>query len=117
MGFKITEYKNKVKVSPEKFDAIIYLICKPGFYDKNSVQIDWKELGGMKWWGNEIPTMIVSIGSPYHLYDIPYAKTYVNTYCPFPTILKTLAGILTGKKPFLGKNPVDPYSGLKKLKN
>jgi beta-N-acetylhexosaminidase len=111
-GFKVKEYKKGAKINKQKYDLMIFLVCEPGFYDKNSVQLDFRKLMGMHWWNEEIPTIFISIGSPYHLYDVPRMKTFINAYSPFPFVLETIVECLVGERVFQGISPVDPFCGL-----
>lgn len=47
-----------------------------------------------------------SFGDPYKLYDMPFLKTYLNAYCDTPECQCAAAGVILGKLPALGKNPV-----------
>jgi beta-N-acetylhexosaminidase len=47
-----------------------------------------------------------SFGDPYKLYDMPFLKTYLNAYCDTPECQRAAAGVILGKLPALGKNPV-----------
>ena len=60
----------------------------------------------------ECPTLCVSLGSPYHLQDIPRMKTLVNAYSDHECALEALVEALLGEVPFVGKSPVDPYCGM-----
>lgn len=60
---------------------------------------------------HEVPTIIVSIQSPYHLADIPQAKTYINAYDGNQKNLAILIEKLLGKSGFEGKSNIDVYCG------
>jgi beta-N-acetylhexosaminidase len=111
-GFKVTNYKQGQSVSKTHFDLVIYLVNQPGMFDKNNIQLDWRKIGGMKWFSEIIPTVFISLGSPYHLYDVPRMKTFINTYNFHPRAMKALVEVLTGELPFSGISPVDAFCGL-----
>lgn len=111
-GFKVTDYSKSTKISPDTFDVAIYIICEPGFMAKNNIRIKWQKVGGVRWLPQILPTILISVANPYHLYEVPRMPTYINTYVPFPRVLDALVQKLVGKSPWLGQNPVDPFCGL-----
>jgi beta-N-acetylhexosaminidase len=62
--------------------------------------------------GTEIPTMMISLGPPYYLFDAPDITTYINAYCGIEPVQRALVPRLMGQKPFTGVSPVDPFCGL-----
>lgn len=60
---------------------------------------------------HEIPTLMVSLGNPYHLLDAPMIKTYVNAYCNSDTVIDAVLEKLLGRSVFQGQSPVDPFCG------
>lgn len=63
-----------------------------------------------------IPTILVSMTSPYLLADAPRVKTYINCYSPLEHVVDMLVEKLTGRSPFLGASPVDAFCGLEDTK-
>lgn len=53
--------------------------------------------------------IITSFGSPYLLYDLPWADTYINAYSPDINTQKSVVDILLGRKQAIGTNPVDIF--------
>ncbi len=53
--------------------------------------------------------IITSFGSPYLLYDLPWADTYINAYSPDINTQKSVVDILLGKKQAVGTSPVDIF--------
>ncbi|MCP4762872.1 MAG: glycoside hydrolase family 3 protein, partial [archaeon] len=111
-GFSVKKYKKGMSVSKENFDIIIYLYTRVGVFSQNTLNLDYEKLGGMHWFAEEIPTMFISLGSPYFLYYIPRIKTYINTYTFLPYSQKILVDLLVGEDKFKGKSPVDAYCGI-----
>lgn len=60
---------------------------------------------------HELPTIIVSVQCPYHLADIPQAKTYINTYDKKRETLEILVDKLLGRSDFKGKSKIDVECG------
>lgn len=60
--------------------------------------------------------IITSFGSPYLLYDLPWADTYINAYSPDINTQKSVVDILLGRKQAVGTSPVDIFRA-EKMKN
>jgi hypothetical protein len=56
--------------------------------------------------------LVVSLDNPYHLYEVPRCPTYINAYSPVLPVQQALVDALTGRIPFRGSSPVDPFTGL-----
>ena len=56
--------------------------------------------------------MVVSLANPYHLQDVPRARTFINAYTATKATIEAVVEKLCGEAPFLGQNPVDPFCGL-----
>jgi len=63
------------------------------------------------WFMQDVPTIFVSLANPYHLFDVPMIKTYINCYTNNDQTLQVLVDKLLGKEKFVGKSPVDVYCG------
>jgi beta-N-acetylhexosaminidase len=63
-----------------------------------------------------IPTVLISMTSPYLLADAPRVKTCINCYTPEKHVVDALLNKLTGRSPFKGKSPVDQFCGLEDTK-
>lgn len=120
-GFEVTMMAEDIYPSPDFFDLVIYLVNQTRFFGRGSYFADWPELhkGLMKsmfrtW--DVIPTMMVSLSNPYHLFDAPRVKTYINGYSPTEPVLEQLIRLITGEEEFQGVNPVDPFCGLEDAK-
>lgn len=109
-GFNVTKYKKKVKISKHKFDLVMYLIIEPGYMAKNCLRLNWKKLPSPH--PGHPPTIFISLANPYHLYEVPRVKTYINAYAPFKAIQEELVRMLVGEIPFKGVNPVDTFCDL-----
>jgi beta-N-acetylhexosaminidase len=65
---------------------------------------------------HEVPTLMVSLGFPYYLYDAPRVSTYVNAYGSSDAIQDAVLDALLGRVPFTGTSPVDPFCGSEQAK-
>lgn len=116
-GFEVTEYREDTFVDPDIFDLVLYLAAKQSGFCRGSYRIDWEDLQrgqarAMNRYWHIIPTLFISMGNPYHLYEVPRCKTYINAYSPIEPVQRVLVDALLGKKPFSGRSPVDPFCGL-----
>ena len=78
-------------------------------------RIEWSMAKGtpdMPFYVHEIPTIFVSVLSPFHLADVPQVQTYINTYDSKDYTLKLLVEKMLGRSEFTGVSPVDAYCGL-----
>ena len=102
-----------------RYDLVIYLANIETASNKTVARLSWHTLFGlgnnMPWFVCEVPTMFISVGNPYHLLDVPMIRTFINGYCNSDDVLAAIAGKITGKSPFKGKSPVDPFCGRKDL--
>jgi beta-N-acetylhexosaminidase len=82
---------------------------------KSRIYIDWmREHPGQmelmsRYW-HDLPTVMVSLGHPYHLYDAPRVPCYINAYSNVPPSQRAVANCLVGKAEFLGVSPVDAFA-------
>jgi beta-N-acetylhexosaminidase len=59
-----------------------------------------------------MPTIFVSLGNPFHPYEMPDCPTYVNAYSPIVPVQGAVVKALVGELPFRGRSPVDPFAGI-----
>ncbi|GGJ56026.1 glycoside hydrolase family 3 protein [Deinococcus roseus] len=110
-GFEVTVYDVNTRVSREDFDVLIYLLADEGAMLKDTLRIPWAALHGnrlraMERHWHTLPTVVVSFGNPYHLFEVPECQTYVNAYSPVLPVQQAVVLALTGQVPFRGVSPV-----------
>src|SRR5690606_24253914 len=97
------------------YDLVIYIGNIENASNKTVSRINWHTLFGagnnLPWFANELPTMFISVGNPYHLFDVPMIKTYINGYCHAPAVIDAIVEKITGKDQFYGISPIDPFCG------
>ena len=54
----------------------------------------------LPWFVKEIPTLLISFGNPYHLFDLPMVETVVNTYCNYDHFIEAGISKLVVKSTF-----------------
>ncbi|MBR4026105.1 MAG: beta-hexosaminidase [Lachnospiraceae bacterium] len=69
--------------------------------------------GEIPWYVFELPVVVVGVGQPTMLADLPQARTYINTYDAKDSTLDALVEkLLAGKDAFTGQDPIDSFCGL-----
>ena len=92
-----------------RYDLIIYLANKNVISNQTHLNLELRSSLGLDspWLVNQIPTIFISLASPYHLYDLPMMKTVINGYFPSKTVIDIILNkMLTGEK-FVGNSPVN----------
>ena len=104
-----TKYEEVV----QRYDLILYVANLTTKSNQTVVRIEWKQPMGADCahYLHDVPTVFVSLENPYHLLDFPRVKTYINCYSNNSHCLHQLIEKLTGRSPFRGISPVDPFCG------
>ncbi len=124
-GFVITRYvpetletifaDAKVQDFKEKYDLVLYIGNIENASNQTTSRIHWHTLFGagnnLPWFAAEVPTVFVSVGNPYHLFDVPMIPAYINGYCHSPDVIDAVVEKLMGRSEFKGISPVDPFCG------
>nr|WP_321292724.1 glycoside hydrolase family 3 N-terminal domain-containing protein [uncultured Trichococcus sp.] len=97
-----------------KVDLVIYVANYDTASNQTTRRIDWIRMmaADAPWFVQDVPTLFVSLANPYHLFDAPMIKTYINGYSANDTVNEVLVEKLVGKSAFQGKSPVDPFCGV-----
>ncbi|MBQ7346572.1 MAG: glycoside hydrolase family 3 protein [Clostridia bacterium] len=95
-----------------KYDLIVYSAMVRARYQPVA-RIEWSSPQGanIPVLCHTIPTVFVSLESPYHLVDVPQVRTYINCYSGSAPVIEKLMEKLMGKSEFVGVSPVDPFCG------
>ncbi|HIS47786.1 MAG TPA: glycoside hydrolase family 3 protein [Candidatus Scybalocola faecigallinarum] len=124
-GFQVTKYipetfetiflDSKVEDFKKKYDLVIYIGNIENASNKTTARINWHTLFGagnnLPWFVREVPTLFISVGNPYHLFDVPMIKTYINGYCHAPYVIEAIVDKIMGRGKFTGVSPIDPFCG------
>ena len=69
--------------------------------------------GEIPWYVFELPVVVVGVGQPTMLADLPQARTYINAYDTKDTTLDALVDkLVSGPDSFKGQDPIDSFCGL-----
>lgn len=95
------------------YDLVLYVAQYEPASSAPTVRLQWSPLlaSDSPKFLNEIPTVFVSLGSPFHLQDVPRVKTFINAYGYGPETVASVADKLLGRSGFTGVSPVDPFCG------
>jgi beta-N-acetylhexosaminidase len=117
-GFEVTIDRADIVPTPDDFDLVLYALGDESLLVRGRIFVDWHRMGGgglfkamYRPWTN-IPSVMISFGHPYHLYDAPRVPAYINAYSTMDSVQEAVVDCMLGRKPFLGTNPVDPFCGL-----
>lgn len=116
-GFDVTVYQKGMAVDPADWDLMIYALAEETLLTRGRIFLDWLKLMGdfglsMRRWWHEVPTVMISFGYPYMLYDAPRVPCYINAYSSMTSMQSAVVDCLMGRAPFAGRSPVDPFCGL-----
>ena len=111
----VKEIVRGVEAFKESYDLYVYIANVETASNNTVIRLNWNVLFGLgddaPWFTAEIPTLFISTQNPYHLFDAPMMKTYINTYDNNVFSRAALMDKLMGRSPFKGQSPVDPYCG------
>jgi len=128
-GFEVKLLGQYAEVEPREFDLVLYLFGKESMMTRSHIYIDWMRLHNdlekgvvrspgknlmrcMQRYWHDVPTMMISFGHPYYLYDAPRVPTYINAYSSTIASQSAVLKLLLGQIPLSTGNPVDPFCGL-----
>lgn len=103
---------NSVRNWQRKYDLFLYISHQESARkDKLSLRINWHQAGNLPRFSADIPTVHISFGNPFELYDLPNIKTYINAYCLTDIVVEETLKKVLGQSDFKGISPVDPFCG------
>jgi len=117
-GFEVTlQGPGDPPVAAEGFDLVLYLLGEETLLTRGRIFLDWLRLTGhfglsMKRHWHDVPTLLVSFGYPYYLYDAPRMPCVVNAWTTMDSMQRAVCDLLLGRGEWKGKSPVDAFCGL-----
>ena len=120
-GFELRPYDPDHFPTPADTDLLVYLIGQEATPSLGHIYLDMARLHGgsrkaMAQFNREVPTLLVSFGQPYYLYDAPNFSTYINAYSSLADNQRELVRRLVGEAGFTGRSPVDAFCGQEQLR-
>lgn len=115
-GFSVTMHEPSMTVNARDYDLVLYLFAEETTLTRSRIFLDWAKLtgsifGAMQRHWHDVPTLMISFGYPYYLYDAPRVGAYVNAYGSSEAMQAAVLEALMGRAPFTGTSPVDPFVG------
>jgi beta-N-acetylhexosaminidase len=116
-GFEVTLHSAQTQSNAGDYDLMIYLFGEETLLTRGRIFLDWLKITGTfdaamaRHW-HEIPTLMISFGYPYYLYDAPRAPAYINAYATMPTMQRAVVECLLGRAPWNRHSPIDAFCGL-----
>ncbi len=92
----------------KKYDLIIVILNLSGTKLSTAMKLDLLPEIALKspLYTEEIPSVFISFGNPYHSYDVPMVKTFINAYSSDKYTVEATIKKLFGDSEFKGKSPV-----------
>lgn len=115
-GFTLRDFNPEQPPSPDNTDVVLYALPVESSLGKSRIFLDWmKEQPGLsnlmsRYW-HELPTVMISFGHPYYLYDAPRTPCYINAYSSTADSQWAVLERLIGNAAFEGVSPVDAFAG------
>jgi len=115
-GFEVIRPAPGKGLPLDSADALLYVLTQESMLTVSEARVDWGRLHGgfpssmARPW-QEKPSVMVSFGHPYHLFDAPRMPVYVNAYACTPELQEAVIRKLVGEEPLLGTSPVDAFCG------
>lgn len=118
-GYTVTVYQpetnlfevESVEEFKSKYDLVLYVANVETESNQTTARINWYTLYGLgnnlPWFVKEVPTVFLSLGNPYHYFDVPMIGTIVNAYCNYDHFIDAAIAKLTGESQFKGISPVN----------
>lgn len=101
-------------------DLYVYIANVETASNNTTTRLDWNVVFGMgddvPWFVEECPTMMISTQNPYHMFDAPQIKTFINAYANDDVTCAAVMDKIMGRSEFKGISPVDPFCGKEYLR-
>lgn len=109
-------YGNKQSIAAltDNYDLVV-CVANVSATMRTTQRIEWAiSKGGWDnpWYVNEIPTIFVSFNCPFHLFDVPQIKNFINCYDSQDITVHALVEKFVGNSQFTGKSTVDAFCGV-----
>ncbi len=114
------EMYRSIGEAKKAYDLYVYICNMENASNNTTLRLNWNVAFGLgddaPWFVSELPALMISTAYPFHLFDAPMLKTYVNAYAGIPTFRNAVMDKLMGRSTFTGISPVDPFCGREDLR-
>ena len=104
----------------QAYDLYVYICNMENASNNTTLRLNWNVAFGLgddaPWFVSEIPALMISTAYPYHLFDAPMLKTYINAYAGTEDFREAVMDKLLCRSAFTGVSPIDPFCGREELK-
>ena len=111
----MNELYRSVSDMKKDYDLYLYVCNMENASNNTTLRLNWNVLFGLgddaPWHAAEIPMLMVSTAYPYHLFDAPMMKTYINAYSSNDDFVTACIEKMMGRSEFKGISPIDPLCG------
>lgn len=111
----LNEIMSNTESFVSKYDMCMIVVNVATMSNNTVIRINWQVVAGLgndlPWYSGEMPLLVVSMSNPYHLFDIPMAHAYINTYSSSDMSLQLTIDKIMGRSEFKGISPVDAFCG------
>ncbi len=92
----------------KNYDLVIVILNLSGTKLSTAMKLDLLPEIALKspLYTEEIPSIFISFGNPYHSYDVPMVKTFINAYSSDKYIVEATVKKMFGESEFKGKSPI-----------
>lgn len=109
------EMYRPVGEAKKAYDLYVYICNMENASNNTTLRLNWNVAFGLgddaPWFVSEVPALMISTAYPYHLFDAPMVKTYVNAYAGTADFRAAVMDKLMGRSAFRGVSPIDPFCG------
>lgn len=109
----VYEMYRGIEEMKKSYDLYVYIANIENASNNTTTRLNWNVAFGLgddaPWLAAEIPVLMISTANPYHLFDAPMIKTYINAYKTNPVFNEAIMEKIMGRSRFQGISPVDPY--------
>lgn len=114
-GFVVTLHPMGGSYDPKQFDLVIYAFSEEALLTRGRIFLDWASLGNglrgaMQRPWHDVPTLMISFGYPYYLYDAPRVPTYVNAWATMDPMQEAVVELMMGRAEWNRNSPVDVFA-------
>ncbi|MCD7746179.1 MAG: glycoside hydrolase family 3 protein [Lachnospiraceae bacterium] len=114
------EIYRSVGEARKAYDLYVYICNMENASNNTTLRLNWNVTFGLgddaPWLVQEVPVLMISTAYPYHLFDAPMVKTYINAYSAKPDFCEAVMERIMGRAEFTGVSPVDPFCGKEYLR-
>ena len=114
-GELLDEMYRSVERAKENYDLYVYICNMENASNNTTLRLNWNVCFGLgddaPWFASELPVLMISTAYPYHLFDAPMVKTYINTYSGNELFVSATMEKIMGRSRFQGVSPVDALCG------